>query len=280
LAAARQARLRAAEVERKSRGLEPQPLARRFPPAAGAVGVNLAGYARAEMGVGESVRSAARAARAAGLEYALLGVEAHPMYRASDKSAGELSASLPFPVTILHMNADQTPLVISELGARLDATRYRIGYWAWELDEFPERWRSSFEYVDEIWTPSEFCRMAIAAESMKPVLRMPHAVEPPGEAAHSREALGVPRAAFTALFAFDAMSVVERKNPLAAVEAFRKAFSEADDARLVLKISHAEAAPEALAEIRAAIGGAPVTLIDRVMDRGEMHSLIAHADCV
>lgn len=279
LAAARQAKRRAKEVDRKSRGIEPKTLVRRAS-GGGKLGVNLAGYARAEMGVGESVRSAARAARAAGLEYALHGVEAHPMYRAADRSAGELSASLPFPVTILHVNADQTPLVISELGARLDATRYRIGYWAWELDEFPERWRNAFECVDEIWTPSEFCRMAIAAESPKPVLRMPHAVEPLGEATRSRESLGLPRAPFMALFAFDAMSVVERKNPLAAVEAFRRAFPREDDVRLVLKISHAEAAPEALGRIREAIGGALVTIIDRVMDREEIQSLIAHSDCV
>lgn len=280
LAAARQARRRAKEVEEKSRGIEPRPLLRRRASTRSGMGVNLAGYARAEMGVGESVRSAVRAARAAGIEYALHGIEAHPKYRASDRSAGELSASLPFPITILHVNADQTPLVIPDLGARLEATRYKIGYWAWELDEFPARWRGSFDYLEEIWTPSEFCRAAIAAESPKPVLRMPHTVEPLGEPAHSLEELGVRQAGFTVLFAFDAMSVVARKNPLAAVEAFVRAFSTSDDARLVLKISHAEAAPEALAAIREAIGSGNVTLIDRVMDRSEIHSLIAHSDCV
>ncbi len=280
-ATALRARQRAAEQERAARGIEPKALLRRGMERLGdPLGINLAGYARAEMGVGESVRAAARAAKAAGLETALYAVEAHPKYRASDKSAGELCGSLPFPVTILHVNADQTPAVMSQLGANLASTRYRIGFWAWELEEFPSRWWSSFEHVNEIWTPSEFCRAAIAAESPKPVLRMPHAVEPLGEPAHSREALGLPRAGFTVLFAFDAMSVVERKNPLAAMEAFRKAFPAGDDARLVLKISHAEAAPDALARIRAAIGGAPVTLIDRVMDRGEIHSLIAHSDCI
>ncbi|NWF82399.1 MAG: glycosyltransferase [Bryobacteraceae bacterium] len=71
-----------------------------------------------------------------------------------------------------------------------------------------------------------------------------------------------------------------RKNPLAAVAAFRKAFAPGDDASLVLKVSHAEAAPAAIAELRAACSGARITLIDRVMDRGELASLIHHADVI
>lgn len=244
------------------------------------VGVNLVGYARAEMGVGESVRAAARAAKAAELQTALYGVDAHPKYRASDRSAGELSMSLPFPVTILHINADQTPIVTTQLGSRLSFTRYKIGFWAWELAEFPDRWLDSFEHVDEVWAPSDFCRTAIANSTTKPVLRIPHAIEPLGEAKFSREALGVPPAAFTVLFAYDAMSIVERKNPLAAVEAFRRAFTGTPDARMVLKVSHAEAAPQTMKALRAAAADPQITVIDRVMDREEVHSLIAHCDCL
>lgn len=275
------ARQREAEQARAAQGVEPRALLKRASGTIGELaGVNLAGYAMAEMGVGESVRSASRAAKAAGLETALFGVEAHPLYRASDKSAGPLSATLPYPVTILHVNADQTPAVVTELGAKLASTRYKIGYWAWELEDFPERWKGSFDQLDEIWTPSDFCRAAIAAVSPKPVLRIPHCVPPLAEAKHSRESLGVPAGGFTVLFIFDAMSVVARKNPLAAVEAFRRAFSSADDARLILKVSHSEAAPAAMETLRAALGDARVTLLDRVMEREELASLIQHSDCL
>lgn len=275
------ARQRAAEQNRASRGIEPQALRKSKADRAGELrGVNLAGYARAEMGVGESVRAAAKALRAAGLETALYGVEAHPKYRASDLSAGNLAASLPFPVTVLYVNADQTAAVLTELGARLASTRYRIGVWAWELEEFPERWAGAFELLDEVWAPSEFCRAAVAAVSPKPVLRFPHAIEPLPPASFSRQALGLSEASFTALYVFDAMSVVARKNPLAAVAAFRRAFTPGDDASLILKVSHAEAAPEAIAELKAACSGARITVIDRVMDRGELSSLMQHADVI
>jgi glycosyltransferase involved in cell wall biosynthesis len=280
-ATAWRSRQREAEQARAARGLEPRALLRKPAGKAGQLrGVNLVGYTLAEMGVGESVRSASRAARAAGLETALFAVEAHPAYRASDTSAGPLSSSLPFPITILHVNADQTPAVLTELGARLASTRHKIGFWAWELEDFPERWKGSFDQVDEIWTPSEFCRAAVAAVSPKPVLRIPHSVDPLPEASHSLEALGVPAAGFTVLFIFDAMSVVARKNPMAAVEAFRRAFAPGDDARLVLKVSHSEAAPAAMHELRASTGDSRVTLLDRVMDRDELNSLMQHSDCL
>jgi glycosyltransferase involved in cell wall biosynthesis len=272
---------RTAEQRRAARGVQAHALAK---PRSGDMGVlqgvNLVGYARAEMGVGESVRAAAKAARAAGLQTALLGVEAHPLYRAADTSGGELSSSLPFPVTVFHVNADETLSVLAELGDRLAPTRHKVGFWAWELETFPDRWLNSLEQVDEVWSPSDFCRRTIAEKSSKPVLRMPHAVERLPEASHSREELGVPAAGFTVLFLFDAMSVVARKNPLAAIEAFRRAFDDSDNVRLVLKVSHSESSQDSLRAIRQAAAGGRVTIIDRVMDRAEVASLIQHADCL
>lgn len=270
-----------AAQKRAAGGARPQALRRTPLPSAGPLaGINLVGYARAEMGVGESVRAAARAARAAGLEVALCGVEAHPKYRATDLSAGSFADSLPFPVTVLCVNADQTGAIMSQIRSRLDATRYRIGVWAWELEQFPERWMGAFDLLDEVWAPSDFCRTAIAAVSPKPVLRIPHAIELLPDAAVSRESLGMPRSSLTVLYVFDAMSVMARKNPLAAVQAFRQAFGPDDDVSLILKVSHSSAAPEAMAQLRQACAGTKATIIDRVMDRVEVASLIRHADIV
>jgi glycosyltransferase involved in cell wall biosynthesis len=170
--------------------------------------------------------------------------------------------------------------VLSQLGGRLASTRHKVGFWAWELETFPERWIPAIDHVDEIWTPSNFCRQAIAEVSAKPVLRIPHAIEPPGEASHSREELGIPSSGFTVLFLFDALSVVARKNPLAAIEAFRRAFSEHDDVHLILKVSHSTASQDSVRLMREAAAGAPITIIDRVMDRPEIASLMRHADCL
>ena len=42
------------------------------------------------------------------------------------------------------------------LGKEVWDYRYNIGYWAWELETFPEEWLPAFKLVDEVWTPSDF----------------------------------------------------------------------------------------------------------------------------
>ena len=76
---------------------------------------------------------------------------------------------------------------------------------------------------------------------------------------------------------FDAHSIVERKNPGALIQAFKRAFPSEANARLVLKLVHAD---RALVErLRAEAADARVLVVDRVFDRDEVNSLIALSDC-
>ena len=36
------------------------------------------------------------------------------------------------------------------LGKEVWDYRYNIGYWAWELETFPEEWLPAFKHVDEV----------------------------------------------------------------------------------------------------------------------------------
>src|SRR5690606_10280497 len=100
--------------------------------------------------------------------------------------------------------------------------RYNIGYWAWELPEFPDRWTRFFQYFDEIWAPSDFARAAIAMKSPVPVLSMPHCIEIDLPERDYRAELGLPKDAFLFSFAYDLNSYQERKNPRAVIEAFKR----------------------------------------------------------
>jgi glycosyltransferase involved in cell wall biosynthesis len=80
------------------------------------------------------------------------------------------------------------------------------------------------------------------------------------------------------LFTFDAESVVERKNPLGLIRAFRAAFKNVSDVRLVLKL--ARGGEGVRRSLREASGNDDrLVLIDTVLDRSEIHSLIAACDC-
>ncbi|HLH43226.1 MAG TPA: glycosyltransferase [Bryobacteraceae bacterium] len=245
-----------------------------------AFGINFVGYVRSEMGVGESVRCAVRAAKAAGTPVRVKSVDwTDGPFRLQDRSVAE-DREFPYAFNIFHVNADQSPEVLAQLGEKFTRGKFNIGYWAWELEEFPTQWEASFRYFQEIWTPSFFCAEAIARVSPAPVLRVPHAIHPGAVAALDRAAFGLPQNAFVFLCVFDLMSGFERKNPLGAIAALRAAFQGSDRYHLALKINHAERHSDRLEQIRNAAQGLPVTILARTMDRADVAGLMNCCDCL
>jgi glycosyltransferase involved in cell wall biosynthesis len=246
----------------------------------GSLGANVIGYVRSEMGVGESVRCAIRAARASGFPIAIRSVDAKGPYRLGDRSIATDDREFPHSFNLFHVNADQAEPMIDRVGPMFIRGKYNVGYWAWELEEFPDRWLPSFRFFDEIWTPSTFCQAAIARKSPVPVLRMPHAVQVEGACAVSRSDFSIPADRFVFLAIFDLLSVSERKNPIGAIAAFRRAFGNSKECHLVLKVSHAQERPQEMESLTAAAAGLPVTIIDRTIDRAEVNGLIRACDCL
>lgn len=261
-------------------GGEPQAPRRRSRGNVAGLGLNLVGYLRSEMGVGESARCAALAARRIGIPLELKSVDGRGPYRTEDHRAGPDSSTFPWFFNLFHVNADQTPIVFERLGPSFTRGKYNIGYWAWELEDFPDKWRRSFDYFQEIWTPSTFCQEAISRKSPMPVIRIPHAIEVGEPASLGRADFGLPLNRFIFLTVFDMLSVFERKNPLAVVEAFVRAFGNSSSCHLAIKINHADQRPEHLARLRSASAGYSVTVIDRTIDRSELNALIRCCDCL
>lgn len=275
--------VRSVRARRRSARAAGEAKSRPAPVAAGnarPAGINFVGYVQSEMGIGESVRCAVRAARAASLAVAVRSVDAAGPYRLGDDSVKEVSADSPYRVNVVHVNADESPRVLAELGPQVSDGRYKIGYWAWELEEFPECWTGSFGLYDEIWTPSSFCQTAISRRSPVPVIRMPHAIEVDRIARVDRGSLSLSERQFVFLSVFDLLSVLERKNPIGLLRAFRAAFEGDRDRHLILKINHASERPEEMARIAEAADGLPVTIIDRTIDRAEVNGLMEMADCL
>jgi glycosyltransferase involved in cell wall biosynthesis len=255
---------------------------RRFdfgPDSAGPVGLNVVGYVRAEMGVGESARAACRAAKAVGIPIALKEIRSED-YRSNDHSAGPTTEKLPYPVCVYHVNADQTQAVLGPPAEVWKGGKYNVGFWHWELDRFPNRWMPAFDPYDEIWTSSTFCQEAIARVSPIPVVHIPHAIsfEPPPTM--GRAYFGLPSDRFLFLTLFDMLSVFDRKNPLGAVEAFIRAFGNGSSAQLIVKINNAKTHPDHLKTLQERIAGYPITIIDATFTRDETYGLMNACDCV
>ncbi len=243
-------------------------------------GVNLVGYTRAEMGIGEGARSDAKALDAADEPFGIICFQSGNPSRMTDLSwqHKEIEGA-PYDVTLLHINPDHALQAISELPSEYFNDHYRIGYWAWELPEIPEAWADSFVHFDEIWVPSSFVQDAVAMRSPIPVVRIPHAVEVKVDSSLKRQDFGLPEEAFLFLAMFDTYSMPARKNPFGAINAFKNAFAADDLAnRLVLKVNNPT--PEAIRSIKEAIGEhRNVIILDKVYSRAQVNALISNTDC-
>ena len=155
---------------------------------------------------------------------------------------------------------------------------YRIGYWYWEFDEVPATWNRVALECDEFWTATEFIAVGLRKRYRQPV----HVLSPGVEIAPFREmprsAFGLRDDEFVFLFVFHMTSVMDRKNPLGLIAAFRRAFPEGRGTRLVIKTAFGDQHPVELERLRAAAEGADITIIDRVTSRDDTLSLMACAD--
>jgi glycosyltransferase involved in cell wall biosynthesis/SAM-dependent methyltransferase len=245
--------------------------------AVGQTGVNLAGYFDAVLGVGEAARQLIAALQTQHIEVAPIGVTSSASPR-EDGLAPE-TAEPRFPVNLICVNADMVPAFVQQVGADFFEGRHSIGYWWWEVTSFPERWYGSFQYLDEVWAGSRFVAESLAQVSPVPVVRMAPPVEVADPPPLSRGQLGLPEG-FVFLYLFDYNSVFERKNPLAVVEAFTRAFEPGEGAALVVKSINHERDPANHALLAgAAAGHSDVHLIEETIPASHRDAMVAACDC-
>ena len=184
---------------------------------------------------------------------------------------------------VLHVNAPLLPLALARLGSGLRRGRRVIGYWAWELPIVPRDWHPALKFVHDVWVPSQFT--AAALEPLLPgrvrVVRPALATLPLTPSPLDRTAFGLPRDAVVVLVAFNLASSFVRKNPLAAVAAFRAAFGDRSDRILLLKVINPDHFPQDFALLKSVVADHPNIRIEtRLMPSGDRLALMNATDIV
>jgi glycosyltransferase involved in cell wall biosynthesis len=247
-------------------------------------GMNIVGFFAADLGIGESARCMARAADAAQVPVSLVPLRLNCKNRLGDTTfAARLQESNPHGVNVFHVDPPVARDIDHHHGAEFRRHKYNIGYFAWELPEFPDGWMPSFDYFDEIWCPSAFVSDSIVLKAPFPVVTMPHAVafeRPAGSRASLRATFGLPQNSFLFLCLFDLNSYTARKNPGAAIEAFRRSGLAGRGAALVIKVQNADANAADFAALNDAVRDLPGTVIlSATLSRSDVYALEAACDC-
>jgi glycosyltransferase involved in cell wall biosynthesis len=105
----------------------------------------------------------------------------------------------------------------------------------WELPLLPVEWVEILDAMDVILAPTAFVAEACRAALSRPVVHFPQAVFLPEGITPDRHRFGLPASSTIFLVTLDMGSGFERKNPLAAIEAYSRAFGTSTDTVLLVK---------------------------------------------
>ncbi len=242
-------------------------------------GINVAGYFRAELGIGEAARQLVSGIKVAGIPFSTVTYASGTSSRQEHPFEGAGTSEPVYDTNFICVNADRLLPFASDMGPDFFRGRYSVGVWWWEVPRFPPAMHAAFEVIDEIWVGSEYISQTIAAETEKPVHVVPIPVTVPDEKPASRAELGLPDK-YMFLFSFDFFSVFERKNPLGLVQAFVRAFRPGEGPVLVLKSINGNKQGVQLEELRAAAAERPdILVIDKYFSAHDKNSIMATCDC-
>ena len=238
-------------------------------------GINLVGYLAAELGVGEAARSLARACAAAEVPFSATDVGYQSQNMQRDTSVLQLAQAKAFPIDLLYVNADQTATTTQQLQASgRHQPAYTIGFWHWEQPVLPTHLHSAFAHVDEVWVPSTFVQDAIASVSPVPVFKVPHALQFAPTPGVQRSQFGLPEGRQLVLVMYDFHSYQYRKNPQAAIAAYRVAVQSHPGLTLVVKTINSQHHPDAFAQLKASVQDLPhVVFINDFLTRQQTWDL-------
>lgn len=258
-----------------------QPIKREF-------GVNVIGYAYGQLGIGEDARMAMRSLLSANIPALMLNFSPGKDIPQNDFSLDAYVASeARYAINMVCLTALEHGRYFAEHGGEFLRGRHNIGYWPWELEQWPTAWQHLTALIDEAWLSSPHTAQALQGTCVVPSQIMPMAVVNEMVAASTREDFGLPEHACLFLFAFDLNSSAKRKNPGACLAAFLQAFpkrgahsANAQQVGLVIKV-HPPVAPNAEWEALKALQATDprIYLIEKTLAKEELLALYKVCDC-
>ena len=186
--------------------------------------VNLIGWPFLKAGIGQHLRLVARALTTAGVPFVVNDVlhecfDNMSLFQNDDTELANYKREDPVhPISIHCLNLNH----LDRYDDRYWQADYNICFGYYELSELLSEWVIFERRLDEVWAPTTFIQSAFSRKLNVPVVHLPVAIEAPTNPIDCRKKYGLHRAEFIFMASMDLRSLVERKNPLAIVRAFRQ----------------------------------------------------------
>lgn len=244
-------------------------------------GVNVIAFVKGSFGLAQSARSCIKALSAANIPFNLLSADFLVPEHFQESFDLPVSDSFRYPVNLFCLDSPNICRFIETFPWSHFASRYNIGVAFWETNVIPYHVSKAWVYLDEVWGTTTYVQEHLSAVCPKPVYRITQPVESPVvEKKHLRSDFSLSDD-FIFYFNFNFGSVMERKNPLAVIKAFRRAFPEKNlPVQLVIKSQMGHLfSDQKLKCLQAIEGEARIKWIDESMTLEKSMGLMSLADC-
>lgn len=239
-------------------------------------GLNISGFVNGSFGVGRYCKSVQ-----ASIERLSINHNVNEIFSSDhnwEKRVATAKHSY-YNTNLLIFNPDDSP--IEQLDPAYLQDKYNIGIWFWELSTIPKEWSKNAHLYSEIWVPSTFMFDVFKANlpTRIKITRVNFPITEPKKMDKSwaKEQFGIAPDEFLCLFIFDYFSDVERKNPYAVVETFKRTFTSGERARLIIKSHNGNA--QQLEEMKKRIGeDARITFIHESFKEDRVAVLLNASD--
>ena len=250
-------------------------------------GINVIGCVSSNTGLGVSARNIVRLLLAKGCPVSILdldpgenrGRQELALSKYFVESAEELSH--PVNLTVLPMVSVPDFLLNSPISL-ITAAELNVGCFWWELGVLPKLWVKGLRLFDVLLAGSRFIQDTLQSHvGNVPAVFFRHPLYLPAAIRPARGKFGLPDDAIVYVTLCEPTSDLNRKNPLAAVEAFQRALGDDPRAHLAIRVNNAGAGASqaGLEQLRNRCQGNPrIHFLDGAFSYDEVLSLYASAD--
>lgn len=240
---------------------------------------SLSGWVKTEIGIGEDVRTAALSFSSSGIPFSITDVAAYipPSPKQVDLGFGKfISSSNCEEVEILFLDAaTQFRYQVKRKTTGNFNDSIKIAVCPWELPQWPEEAKFVFRDINYFWAATNFIKNAF--KDIFPNEKIFHA--PPAvhiDEIHLEEFdVRLIEGEFVFLTVFDGLSSISRKNPIASIRAFQRAFVRGENVKLVVKTMNFNNNSDELNELAQLIrSDGRIELVNEKLTKSDLFKLV------
>ncbi len=210
------------------------------------LGFNVIGYVSANVGLGVSARHVIRLLIDRGFPVAIFDMDPGLHRTGHDQSFSAYTVAspedLPYSINLVFLFIPQLPTFLLDPPPKvLRRDRLNVAFVWWELTVLPKLWIEALQLFDVVVAGSNFVYSVLEAYLSN--VRIICASQPiylPAGIAPSRGRFALPEDVVIFASSFEPHSDPERKNPIALVDAFLRAFKNDERAILLIRLNNAE----------------------------------------